>query len=110
MSVKSKVMETLTQCGVDVQFLERDDDGTFPFIVFNVAEQPLSFSDDEEDMTLFMISVNIFSKPNYNFESLKLDIIQKMKEAGFKKGKIPNAEFLETENCYNQPMGFLYYE
>lgn len=111
MSVKAKVMKALSSLkDIDVCFLERDDDGTFPFVVFNISEVPFSFSDDEEDMTLYLITVNIFSKPDYNFESLKIKIIELMKNAGFRKTKIPNAEFLEQENIYNQPMGFSYFE
>lgn len=110
MSVKARVMKTLSSLDVEVCYLEREDDGTFPFVVFNVAETPLSFSDDEEDMTLFLVTINIFSKPDYNFESLKNEIVKLMKDAGFRKTKIPNAEFLESENIYNQPMGFAYCE
>lgn len=110
MSVKAKIMKTLTPLGLDVCYLEREDDGKFPFVVFNVSEVPLEYSDDEEEVTLFMITINIFSKPEYNFESLKLQILQLMKDAGFRKTQIPNAEFLESEKVYNQPMGFAYYE
>ena len=102
-------MKTLSPLDVEVCFLEREDDGTFPFVVFNVSETPLYFSDDEEEVTFYMITINIFSKPEYNFESLKLEILKLMKDAGFRKTKIPNAEFLESENVYNQPMGFSYF-
>ena len=109
MSIKAKVMKTLSPLDVEVCFLEREDDGTFPFVVFNVSETPLYFSDDEEEVTFYMITINIFSKPEYNFESLKLEILKLMKDAGFRKTKVPNAEFLESENVYNQPMGFSYF-
>lgn len=107
MSVKADVVEALSSLDVDVCFLERSDDGEFPFVVFNVSESPLAYADDEEDLTLFMVTINIFSKPDYNFESLKLKILQLMKNHGFTKTQIPNAEFLEAENVYNQPMGFM---
>lgn len=110
MSVKAKVVETLSPLGVEVCFLERDDDGTFPFIVFNIAETPACFSDDNEEITLYMVTVNIFSKPDFNFENLKLQILDAMKNAGFRKTKVPNAEFMESENVYNQPIGFSYFE
>jgi len=111
MDVKSKVMNALSSLeGIDVCFLERSDDGTFPFIVYNVDEVPLYYSDDEEEMTLYLITINIFSKPDYNFENLKTKIVKLMKENGFKKTKIPAAEFMEQENVYNQPMGFSIFE
>lgn len=110
MSVKAKIMQALSSLDVEVCYLERDDNGTFPFVVFNVSEKPIYFSDDEEEVTLYMVTINIFSKPDYNFESLKLEILKLMKEAGFRKTQIPNAEFLESENVYNQPMGFSYFE
>lgn len=110
MSVKSKVVKALSTLDVDVCFLERDDDGTFPFVVFNISEVPVSYADDEEDMTLFLVTINIFSRPEYNFETLKIKILELMKAAGFRKTKIPNAEFMEEEMIYNQPMGFSYFE
>lgn len=110
MSVKARVMKALSSLDVEVCFLEKDDEGPFPFVVYNISETPLSFSDDEEDMTLFLVTINIFSKPDYNFESLKYEIVKLMKDAGFRKTQIPNAEFLEAENVYNQPMGFAWCE
>lgn len=109
MNIKKKVMETLTPLGVPVEFLTREDDGTFPFLVFNITETPMDFSDDEEEGTLYLVAVNIFSKPDYNFEKLKIEIIQAMKEAGFIKKIIPATELMEKEQVYNQPMAFVYY-
>ncbi|HAU85083.1 MAG TPA: hypothetical protein DCW90_06170 [Lachnospiraceae bacterium] len=110
MSVKRKVMEALLPLGVPVEFLTREDDGKFPFIVFNVSETPYDFADDEEEGTLSMISVNLFSKPEYNFENLKKEIIKAMKENGFIKNQIPATEWLEKEKVFNQPMAFVYYQ
>lgn len=110
MSVKARVIKALSDLGVEVCFLEREDDGNFPFVVYNISESPLYFSDDEEEMTIYMVTINIFSKPNFNYEALKKEILVKMKEAGFRKTKIPDAEFMESENVYNQPMGFMTYE
>lgn len=109
MSVKKLIMDTLTPLGVPVEFLTREDDGTFPFLVFNVTETPVDFSDDEEEGTLYLVSINIFSKPDYNFEVLKLEIIKAMKAAGFIKKIIPATELMEKEQVYNQPMAFVYY-
>ena len=110
MGIKEKVMTTLLQVTQDVTFLSRDDDGTFPFVVFNITEVPVNFEDDDDAATLFLVAVNIFSKPEYNFESMKIDIIKAMKDAGFKKQQIPPAEFLEKENVYNQPLAFSIYK
>lgn len=110
MSIRAKVMKALSNLGVEVCFLEREDDGKFPFIVYNISEAPLMFSDDEEEVTLYMVTINIFSKPDFNYESLKKEVVKRMKDAGFRKTKIPNAEFMEAENVYNQPMGFACYE
>lgn len=112
MSIKKKITTTLSVLGVPYAFLSRKDDGKFPFIVFNVSETPYDFSDDEEEGTLYMISINIFSKPDYNFEKLKKDIIEVMVDNGFVKGSIPNTEFIENDGdgIFNQPLGFVYYQ
>lgn len=112
MSIKQRIMTALTPLGVPVAFLSRKDDGKFPFIVFNVSETPLDFSDDEEEGMLYMIAINIFSKPDYNFEKLKKDIIEIMVDDGFKKGVIASTEFIENDGdgLFNQPMAFAYYE
>lgn len=110
MSIKARIMQALKDVGYSVSYLQKSDDGEFPFVVFNVGETPKDFSDDEEDSVVYLVTINIFSRPDFNYEGLKKDIVKKMKENGFKKGPIPNAVFLESENVYNQPMGFLYYE
>lgn len=110
MSIKKRIMDALKPLNVPVEFLSREDDGIFPFIVFNVSETPCDFEDDEETGILYMVSVNIYSKADYNFEKLKLDIVKQMKEHGFKKNQIPATEWLDNEQLYNQPMAFVYYE
>lgn len=110
MDIKEKIMKTLTPVCPDVTFLSRVDDGTFPFLVFNVTETPVNYEDDEDNATLYLVAVNIYSKPDYNFESLKLGIINAMKDAGFKKQIVPSAEFLEKEMVYNQPLAFSIYK
>lgn len=112
MSIKKRVISALSPLGVPVAFLSRKDDGKFPFIVFNVSETPYDFSDDEEEGTLYMVSVNIFSKPDYNFEKLKKDIIKSMVDNGFVKGAIASTELIENDGdgIFNQPLGFVRYE
>ena len=109
MSIKSLIMQTLSPLGVDVCFLERSDDGTFPFIVYNISEMPVCFSDDDEEAILYLVTINIFSRPDYNYESLKNQVIDSMKSAGFKKTGVPDAEYLELQDVYNQPIGFSYF-
>lgn len=111
-SIKQRITTALSVLNVPYAFLSRKDDGKFPFIVFNVSETPYDFSDDEEEGTLYMVSINIFSKPDYNFEKLKKDVIEIMIDNGFKKGSIPSTEFIENDGdgIFNQPLGFVYYE
>lgn len=110
MDIKEKVMSVLQPICSEVNFLSREDDGIFPFLVFNVTETPVDYADDEDDATLYLVAVNIFSKPDYNFESMKLDIIEEMKNAGFKKQIIPPAIFMEKEDVYNQALAFSIYK
>lgn len=112
MSIKERIMTALSVLNVPVSFLSRKEDGKFPFVVFNVSETPYDFSDDEIEGTLYMITINIFSKPDYNFEKLKKHIIEVMVDNGFKKGAVPSTEFIENDGdgIFNQPLGFVYYE
>lgn len=110
MDIKEKVMSILQPICKDVSFLSREADNVFPFLVFNVTETPMDYADDTDNATLFLVAINIFSKPDYNFEAMKLNIIEQMVKAGFKKQIIPPAQFMEKEDVYNQPLAFSIYK
>lgn len=100
-------LKDLENMNVPVSFVARDET-ELPLVVFNFSEVPALYCDDEEFVTSYKISVNIYSKGNYL--SIKNLIHKKMLEAGFLKDEYPVAIYLEDIGVYNQPMFFSYVE
>lgn len=107
--IKSLIVGTLQPLGLPVSFGTAKDVGKYPFLVFNVTEVPCDFSDDEEEAILYMVALSVYCKAGIDFTDIQSEIIAMMKESGFKKEAIPPVQFIETENIYNQPLAFIYY-
>lgn len=101
--IQKYIEETLKDIGVPVSYVARKEYAP-PLVVFNFSEIPAIFWEDDEAVTKYTISINIFSKGN--FITLKNVILKKMKQAGFIKDEIPVAIYLEDIGVYNQPMFF----
>lgn len=79
-----------------------------PFVIFNITgEKGNKYWDDEEQETIYRVTVNIFTKDN--FVKYKNEILKLMKQAGFIKHDIPACIFLEDVDVYNQPIEFKLY-
>lgn len=102
--MQSYINQTLEGLGVPVSFVARGET-ELPIVVFNFKENPAIYWDNEEAVTSYKITINIFSKTN--FITLKNLILKKMLAAEFIKDEIPNAIYLEDDiGVYNQPMYF----
>lgn len=66
------------------------------------------FWDNEEQETVYKVTVNIFAREN--FVSYKNKILKLMKEAGFMRVDIPSCIYLEDIDLYNQPINFKFYK
>lgn len=106
MNIKQKICSVLSKTGLPYAFVQKGE-GTFPFIVYNVSEDGEDFGDDKEAATSFDITINIFSKGD--FEDIKNLVIKDMLAEGFTKTSVPKCHFLEDVSVYNQPIFFNYY-
>lgn len=80
-----------------------------PLVLFNItSEKGDMFWEDEEQVTVFKITVNIFARENY--VGYKNKIIKLMKEAGFIRIDVPSCIYLEDIDLYNQPINFKFYK
>lgn len=104
-NIRDKVCEALDLVGVPYAFVSKDE-GDDTFIVYNTTEKPLYFSDDEEDTTVFKVTINIFSK--YDFTELEQKVKEIMIDSGFSKDYYPHCEFIDNMGIYNQPLYFNY--
>ncbi|MBP3905747.1 MAG: hypothetical protein J6D47_05960 [Peptostreptococcaceae bacterium] len=106
--IKDKVCDVLEEIGVPYGFVSKDE-GDQQFIVYNInSEKAFKYFEDEEGITQYKITLNIFSV--YDYTELKNKIDKKMKEHGFKKDYYPACIYIENMRIYNQPMYFNYYE
>lgn len=104
--IQEFVFETLKPLDIPVFFTARKE-SKLPLVVFNITgETGYEYWDDEETTTKYRISINIFSKGNYI--KYKKQIKQLMKDAGFKRTDIPECQYQEDVEIFNQPMFFEY--
>lgn len=104
--INALIVETLKPLDVPVLFVAGKET-RFPFVVFNItSEKGIEYWEDEEKITRYRITFNIFSKGNY-FEVRK-NLQKLLKEAGFGKSDIPACIYLEDVEVYNQPLEYVY--
>lgn len=102
------VNETLKPLDIPVFFSAKREVSP-PLVVFNVnGERGNKFWDDEEAVTVYKVTVNIFSRQN--FMVYKNKILSLMKQAGFMKYDVPACFYLEDIDVYNQPIEFRFYK
>lgn len=88
-------------------FFVAGKENNFPFVVFNVtSERGEYYWEDEEQVTEYRVTLNIFAKGNYT--KIKKDIERLLLQAGFGRYDIPACIYLEDIEVYNQPMEFVY--
>lgn len=106
--IKDKVCEVLEKIGLPYGFVSKDE-GESLFIVYNInSNKAFKYYDDEEKITKYKITINIFSAYDYTETQNKVD--KYMRESGFIKDYYPACIFIENMGMYNQPMYFNYYE
>ena len=104
--INELIINTLRPLRIPVFFVAGKEHN-FPFIVFNVtSERGVEYWEDEEKVTRYRITFNIFAKGN--FFSIKKQLMKLLKEAGFMKFDVPACLYLEDVEVYNQPLEYNY--
>lgn len=102
------VFDSLKSLDIPVYFASRKEVSP-PLVIFNVTDERGSVHwDDEEAVTFYSVTVNIFSRDN--FIKYKNKIINLLKQAGFIRYSVPACFYLEDVDIYNQPIEFRYYK
>lgn len=106
--IKTKVSNVLKEVGLPFGFVSKDG-GQTPFIVYNInSNKGYKFYDDEEKVTHYKITINIFSVGDFTEIFNKVEEL--MIQDGFVKDYYPACIYIENMDIYNQPMFFNYYE
>lgn len=107
MDMQKYLTTVLQDVGIPISFVARGE-GRLPLLVYNITqERGDGFWDDEEQITKYMITINIFSSGNY--VAIKNKVIGLMKDAGFIRTEVPKCIYQEDVGIYNQPIFFDYY-
>lgn len=107
-NINELILDTLKPLNVPVYFNARKEE-SLPIVLFNVTGQRgYDFWDDEEQVVVYKVSINIFSKGN--FVGIKNEILKLMKQAGFIRTDVPSCLYEEDIEVYNQPIFFNYYK
>lgn len=93
--------------GLTVYSMERPEE-VHECIVYTFAEMQHSASDDLEDVTEYDIYLNLYCKSGLN-EKKRL-IKEALKENGFLKVQIPQANMTDELGLINQAFNYLYVE
>lgn len=105
MSINKLIKDTLESLQIPVEFQTYDgeDDPYITFFCYN--EQGEKFADDDEIETGFYMQVDIWSKGN--IEQLKINVINLLKEAGFKRKTVQDLYESDTQT-YHKCIRFFY--
>lgn len=108
MDIKERVCNVLNAIGLPYGFVSKDE-GEKQFIVYNINQNKgYKYYDDEEKVTQFKITINLFSVSD--FTEIQNKIERSMLDAGFTKDYYPACIYIESMDIFNQPMYFNYYE
>lgn len=108
MDIKQRVVEVLEQIGLPYGYISKDE-GPDQFIAYTISNnRGYKFFDDDEKITHYNITVNIFSK--YDYTEIQDKLEELMLIAGFTKEYYPACIYIENMGIYNQPMYFNYFE
>lgn len=102
------IIETLSPLGLPIFFIEQGENNSYPQIVFNIRENPWTFSDDKEEGIRYDINMSLLSKGD--FLETKKQIENLMVEAGFIKGRNSYPEYVPSLECYAILLRFSYYK
>lgn len=106
--INKAVKEALIPLDIPVYFGSRKE-CKLPCVLFNItSEKGDTFWEDEETVTKYKVTINIFSKGN--FIPYKNKIKELMQEKGFIRDSIPECIYQEDVEIFNQPMFFSFYQ
>lgn len=106
-NVREIVCEALDKVGIPYGYVSKDE-GEKQFIAFNITNnKAYKYFDDEEKITQYKITINIFSAGD--FTEIQDKVERYILEAGFTKDYYPACIYIENMDIYNQPMYFNYY-
>lgn len=105
--IRAKVCEVLEEIGLPYGYVSKDE-GHKQFIAYNITNnKAYKYYDDEEKVTQYKITINIFSV--YDFTEIQDKVEKYMQAAGFQKDYYPACIYIENMDIFNQPMYFNYY-
>lgn len=107
-NVRKKVSDVLKEVGLPYGYVSKDE-GNEQFIAYNIhSNKAYLYYDDEEQVTQYKITINIFSV--YDFTEVQQKVEQLMLAAGFSKDYYPACIAIDNmDGMYNQPMFFNYF-
>lgn len=105
--MEDKLKEALEKTGIPF-FHIRHPQVEQEYIVYKYSESSESFSDDEEDVTSYLIYLNLFCQTE--FGKKKKAIKKYMKECGFIKKDIPAPYMVRETREINQSFIYSYIE
>lgn len=97
------IMTTLAQQEIPYFFVKRQS-GVFPCVVFQYNEQPLSLSDNAEELTLYDCYFNICCKGNITDNINKVREV--LEQAGFQKVVINAPQMFDGDDFYQITMNY----
>ena len=106
-NVRKIVSDVLKEVGLPYGYVNKDE-GHKQFIAYNINNnKAYKYYDDEETVTKYKITINIFSV--YDFTEIQDKVEKYMLAAGFQKDYYPACIYIENMDIYNQPMYFNYF-
>ena len=106
--MNNKIVELLTPIGIPILYGTRTDINTFPIIVFNIIDMPITTMDDIDIWIKYNITINVIADAK---DIIKLvDEVKKiMAKNQFRRNMCPSMIYDEKLCKYNQALVFDYY-
>lgn len=106
--INKVVRETLLPLDIPVFFGARKE-CPLPCVIFTINNESAdTFWEDEEAVTKYKVTINIFSRGNYI--QYKKQVKKLMEGNGFIRTSIPEVIYQEDVEIFNQPMFFSFYQ
>ena len=105
--MEDKLINCLEALGITVYNLQRPEEER-ECIVYNYSEDTFSTSDNIEDITKYVIYLNLYCDTGLN--NWKKKIKKALESNGFSKMYIPPANFKDEAGLINQAFNYTYLE
>lgn len=97
------IAQALSGLGIPTYFITRGS--SIECIVYNYISTPRNYADNTLKGTSYTILLNVYSKTN--IETIKKNVLQAMRNAGFKGGQIQNTLIEDSSiGLFNTPIRF----